>query len=260
MRFTLARVIGRQRRRVLGQQACPGCWWETGAAQDGRSWCKVLADASDLIRSPLPPPFAFVPRCHSGARFSGSTLSRYTLQSVTVIYVKLSAWPAVRSQRLRDLVLCCSREVVARGLDDLPDSAIQLIAQHVGCFDQRWAILHRFAFRNQRMCPPHVTARCMQSQDPLGCGGFLLDDGCRASLPIRRLRTCRWSASYERLSSTMARRKDTLPLISKRWARLLRGPSHAWQAVIIGHEDTAGTPAKRLDPAAALTWFSNRSG
>ncbi len=39
-------------------------------------------------------------------------------------------------------LLCCCREVVAVGLDDLPDSVLQQIAQQVTCFLQRCAPLY----------------------------------------------------------------------------------------------------------------------
>ncbi len=63
-------------------------------------------------------------------------------------------------------------------------------------------------------------------------------------------------------------RKAVLPLISKRWARVLRGPSHAWRdAEVGGFYDTVvavddlGQETEKLHNAAtALAWFKARPG
>ena len=58
-----------------------------------------------------------------------------------------------------------------------------------------------------------------------------------------------------------------LPLISRRWARLLRGPSHAWRDVALSSwhfldsddEDVPQRPAApSVNAAAALAWFAGR--
>ena len=65
-----------------------------------------------------------------------------------------------------------------------------------------------------------------------------------------------------------SRRKDVLPVINKRWARLLRGSSPAWRVAKITHtythtedddepEDDSEEPLKS---AAVLGWFTSRPG
>ena len=60
-----------------------------------------------------------------------------------------------------------------------------------------------------------------------------------------------------------------LPLVCKRWARLLRGPSNAWRDASIGclHEDDdtedeeTGRPAvKGMNAEAVMDWFKSRPG
>lgn len=60
-----------------------------------------------------------------------------------------------------------------------------------------------------------------------------------------------------------------LPLINKRWARVLRGPSHAWRVVSVGRmwdedEDEDDEPtqgaAKLMTATEALAWFTSRPG
>lgn len=56
-----------------------------------------------------------------------------------------------------------------------------------------------------------------------------------------------------------------LPLVNKRWARALRGPSHAWRSVSIGSSydgvgQTRQDAPKQLDSATVLAWFMNRPG
>ena len=64
-------------------------------------------------------------------------------------------------------------------------------------------------------------------------------------------------------SAAPARRKAVLPLINRRWARALHGPSHAWRDVSVV-ESYRGTEAwdemeraarQRLNTATALAWF-----
>ena len=49
-----------------------------------------------------------------------------------------------------------------------------------------------------------------------------------------------------------------LPLINKRWARVLSGPSDAWDSVDFYVRAPADQPPP--DPMAAFTWFMRRPG
>ena len=69
------------------------------------------------------------------------------------------------------------------------------------------------------------------------------------------------------MNNTNARRKEVLPLVSKQWARVLRGPSNAWRvAVIGGNHWYAGRPDNQVQltkeerAAAALMWLASRPG
>ena len=75
---------------------------------------------------------------------------------------------------------------------------------------------------------------------------------------------CGVSASAAADASVLTCRKKVLPLINKRWARVLRGPSHAWRVVSFGnrygqdlHIDDAH---KLLNATEALAWFQSRAG
>ena len=48
-----------------------------------------------------------------------------------------------------------------------------------------------------------------------------------------------------------------LPLINRRWARILRVPSHAWESADL---PAAGVDQRPLNPMAAIMWFLRRSG
>ncbi len=69
------------------------------------------------------------------------------------------------------------------------------------------------------------------------------------------------------ISAAFARRKATLPLINRQWARSLRGPSVAWRNVAFGayydlHVEDGSEPEawKRRNADAALAWFRRRPG
>jgi len=70
------------------------------------------------------------------------------------------------------------------------------------------------------------------------------------------------------ISSALPRRKAVLPLVSRRWARALAGPSHAWRDVSMGsmnRDDTKFAYAgeredKLLNAATGLAWFKSRPG
>jgi len=58
-----------------------------------------------------------------------------------------------------------------------------------------------------------------------------------------------------------------LPLVSRRWARLLGGPSHAWRDVALDgpyfcESSAQGVVQRHTDPlrnaATALAWFASR--
>ena len=59
-------------------------------------------------------------------------------------------------------------------------------------------------------------------------------------------------------------RKRVLPLINKRWARALRGPSHTWRAVKVGSSTGQvfglDAAAKYSNATKALAWFKSRPG
>ncbi len=73
---------------------------------------------------------------------------------------------------------------------------------------------------------------------------------------------------YANLKTVSACRKAVLPLINKRWACVLRGPSQAWRDVWLRSariEDDEGSrstsrAAQPLNSAAVLAWFTSRSG
>ena len=48
-----------------------------------------------------------------------------------------------------------------------------------------------------------------------------------------------------------------LPLISKRWARVLGGPGDAWDTVTLS---VRVPPQLQANPTAAFTWFLRRPG
>ncbi len=64
------------------------------------------------------------------------------------------------------------------------------------------------------------------------------------------------------------RRKDVLPVINKRWARLLRGGSPAWRVAKITHtyihtedeDESEDESEEPLNSAAVLGWFNSRPG
>ena len=79
---------------------------------------------------------------------------------------------------------------------------------------------------------------------------------------------CLWSSSC---------RKTALPLVNKRWARLLREPSRAWRDVVVGcsslgddDDDDEERVEKQLarrqqtdqlqNAQTALSWFTRRRG
>ena len=60
-----------------------------------------------------------------------------------------------------------------------------------------------------------------------------------------------------------------LPLINKRWARLLRGPSTAWRDVTVGYDEellqvafgfTHAEAGKTLNTDAVVDWITSHSG
>ena len=75
---------------------------------------------------------------------------------------------------------------------------------------------------------------------------------------------CSVSVSAAAEARVLTCRKRVLPLINKRWARALRGPSHAWRVVKVGatHGQNLGTndAAKLLNATRALAWFKSRPG
>ena len=67
----------------------------------------------------------------------------------------------------------------------------------------------------------------------------------------------------------LLRRKDVLPVINKRWARLLRGCSPAWRVAKITHtavgmgdveDESEDDSEEPLNSAAVLGWFTSRPG
>ena len=48
-----------------------------------------------------------------------------------------------------------------------------------------------------------------------------------------------------------------LALINKRWAKVLSGPSHAWDTANLW---VRAAPERPTDPGAAITWFIRRPG
>ena len=59
-----------------------------------------------------------------------------------------------------------------------------------------------------------------------------------------------------------SRRRGVLPLISKRWTRLLRGPSHAWRAISFDkyYDLTQEDAEPALNAATIIAWFTSRPG
>jgi len=74
----------------------------------------------------------------------------------------------------------------------------------------------------------------------------------------------------EMLIMSFTRRRAILPLVNKRWARVLRGPSHAWRVAYAGctcaycYEERDERAGQYLEPlsstAATLHWFTSRVG
>ena len=48
-----------------------------------------------------------------------------------------------------------------------------------------------------------------------------------------------------------------LPLVNRRWARALSGPSHAWRSASLGNHEPEQQPA---DHMVGLHWFTKRPG
>jgi len=86
---------------------------------------------------------------------------------------------------------------------------------------------------------------------------------------------------YTVLKEATHRRRAGLPLVNKRWARVLQGPSHAWRNVSIGyrfdeeeeenyvvfHDFTEEVDKRRgqaidrpPNAAVVLDWFTSRTG
>ncbi len=85
------------------------------------------------------------------------------------------------------------------------------------------------------------------------------------------------SSTSVMLTMTLKCRRAVLPLVNKRWARVLRGPSHAWRVVSAGctccdeedrgayyYEEVEERAGQYLEPlssaAATLNWFTSRPG
>jgi len=156
------------------------------------------------------PPSAHMHRSgHAVLRVPASVRSRWKLACPARTLLRVACLLPLRQG---PVVLC--RAGVAVGMDDLPDTALQLIAQHITCFPQRW---HCFSTLCSLVCLTISNLRLLDTCRTHACGGQdlttsmhpLARSPCLTVIAMRLARNLAHASGLRRFTQILLYQKDS---------------------------------------------------